>query len=296
MVDRAAVGTVIKARVDNLGLVLRRGRPSPGWPVAWHRSRAECRLHLTERAGANLEHRYGLSYVQRRPTGLICTAVTGRFTVLAGAVSITVSFMGVRGWPSAPATGSESHVRTATTPDEQHRCDVESMRIPGGRPAELGARDSWASFRSAGMLNTVIASDSFVETHDKLCSRSPQAANLNGGPRKACDIACRSPHTRARSRRMCGRESGTTYAAAEPKAGPEDNRAVGLPRSTGCRTVPASCREALQVCETAASGLPPGIHHRRPRLTVADGRAAHTVGAGYGDQQQSAVTAHSRRS
>ena len=37
------------------------------------------------------------------------------------AVSVAVSFIGVRGWPSVPARENEPHVRTATTRDEQRR-------------------------------------------------------------------------------------------------------------------------------------------------------------------------------
>ena len=48
------------------------------------RGRVEnARSTLTERGGANLEHRYGLNHVQRRPTDLKCTAATGGFSISA---------------------------------------------------------------------------------------------------------------------------------------------------------------------------------------------------------------------
>src|SRR6185312_8674888 len=50
---------------------------------------------LTERGGANLEHRYTLNCVQRRPTGLIRTAVTGGFSVSAGRRTVRTS-LGVK--------------------------------------------------------------------------------------------------------------------------------------------------------------------------------------------------------
>jgi hypothetical protein len=51
---------------------------------------------LTNRGGANLEHRYTLDCVQRPPTGLICTAVTGGFPVSAGRAAVRTS-LGVKG-------------------------------------------------------------------------------------------------------------------------------------------------------------------------------------------------------
>jgi hypothetical protein len=40
---------------------------------------------------ANLEHTYALNCVQWRPTGLICTAVTGGFSVTAGHATLRTS-------------------------------------------------------------------------------------------------------------------------------------------------------------------------------------------------------------
>ena len=51
---------------------------------------------MTVRGGANLEHRYTLNCVQRRPTGLIRTAVTGGFSVSAGRRTVRTS-LGVKG-------------------------------------------------------------------------------------------------------------------------------------------------------------------------------------------------------
>jgi hypothetical protein len=51
---------------------------------------------LTELGGANLEHGYALNYGQRRPTDLICTAVTGGFLISAGHAAMCTS-LGVKG-------------------------------------------------------------------------------------------------------------------------------------------------------------------------------------------------------
>jgi hypothetical protein len=51
---------------------------------------------LTERGGANLEHRYELNYAEQRPTELKCTAVTGGFSISAGHVPMRTS-LGVKG-------------------------------------------------------------------------------------------------------------------------------------------------------------------------------------------------------
>jgi hypothetical protein len=51
---------------------------------------------LTERGGANLEHRYTLNYAEQRPTELNCTAVTGGFSISAGHVPMRTS-LGVKG-------------------------------------------------------------------------------------------------------------------------------------------------------------------------------------------------------
>jgi hypothetical protein len=51
---------------------------------------------LTERGGANLEHRYALNYAEQRPTELNYTAVTGGFSISAGHVPRRTS-LGVKG-------------------------------------------------------------------------------------------------------------------------------------------------------------------------------------------------------
>ena len=51
---------------------------------------------LTERGGANLEHRYVLNYAEQRPTELNCTAVTGEFSISAGHAAMRTS-LGVKG-------------------------------------------------------------------------------------------------------------------------------------------------------------------------------------------------------
>jgi len=51
---------------------------------------------LTERGGANLEHRYALNYAEQRPTELNWTAVTGGFSISAGHGALRTS-LGVKG-------------------------------------------------------------------------------------------------------------------------------------------------------------------------------------------------------
>jgi hypothetical protein len=45
------------------------------------------------------------------------------------AVSVTVSFIGVRGWSPAFACRHQLHVRTVATADEQRRSDLETVRV-----------------------------------------------------------------------------------------------------------------------------------------------------------------------
>jgi hypothetical protein len=50
---------------------------------------------LTERGGANLEHKYTPNYAEQRPTELNFTAVTGEFSISAGRAIVRTS-LGVK--------------------------------------------------------------------------------------------------------------------------------------------------------------------------------------------------------